>query len=106
MFDLAQKLLSLSLEMEHLSQADEWQKVEEIQTQRAALIAQIASSDLSELSEKEARELADLITQSQAAEQRCTQLAERQRGTLTSQHTKVSKGKAMQKAYGAQRPRR
>lgn len=106
MFDLAQKLLTLSLEMEHLAQADEWQKVEEIQTQRAALITQIASLDLSVLSAEEARDLTDLITKSQATEQRCTQLAARQRNALTSQHTKVSKGKAMQKAYGAQRPLR
>lgn len=101
MLDLAQELLTLSQEMLTLAEQKDWQKLAELQAKREALIKELDALDLSHLNQTQITEFSTLIIQSRELERRCRQLAEAGRDILTSEHRKVSKGKAMQKAYGA-----
>ena len=106
MFDLAQKLLSLSQQMLSCAENSEWENLADIQTKRAEIIRQLDTLDLSSLDQPSSVQLSELLTQSRDLEQRCMQLTETAQGKLTAEQVKVSKGKAMRKAYGAHSNRR
>jgi len=106
MFDLAQKLLSLSQQMLSCTENKEWKKLSDIQAERAELVRQLDVIDMSALDYQKSTEMGALLLQIRNLEKQCIQLVETQRRSLTAEHTKVSKGKAMQKAYGAYSNRR
>lgn len=106
MFDLAQKLLSLSQQMLTHAQNKDWHQLTESQASRAQIVGQLDKLDISRLSRTDSLEMEQLLTESRNLEKQCIRLAEAERKGLTTAHTKVSKGKAMQKAYGATSNRR
>jgi len=101
MFDLAQKLLSLSHKMLRHAQNKAWPELAKIQSERAQIVRKLEDIDTTRLNQKDSLEIEKLLTKSRLLEKECVQLAEMERKGLTAEHTKVSKGKAMQKAYGA-----
>lgn len=93
LFELTQKLLSAS------DQKD-WDSVEAIQAQRLALLKQMEAYNPETLPEPVASEVAQMLSEIREIEKHCRALATAQRDELTQAHGKVSKGKAMQRAYG------
>lgn len=106
MFDLAQKLLSLSKEMLFHAQNKDWHQLSQTQAKRAHIVRQLETFEMDRLNQTDSLEMGKLLAESRKLEKRCVQLAETERKGLTAEHTKVSKGKAMQKAYGATGNRR
>jgi len=102
-FDLAKKLFELTQQMKHSSEQSEWEAVEQIQQQRLTVLKLLHESPIEQLPEQAAREVTQLLQETQRLEDVCEQLAVNQRNQLTKEHGKVSKGKAMQQAYGAHR---
>ena len=100
MIDLAQELFEQSLKL--LSQAEDgaWDFLEETQTVRAALIRQIEKQPTAQLKKTDSELISQLLQESRALEKKCELLVRQRRDSLTSEHGKVSRGKAMQKAYG------
>lgn len=101
MIDLAHELLLLSQKMLSLAESKEWQVLEDTQNQRLQIIRKLEMEDASSLSKPESEEVANLLKQCRDLERQCEELATYQRTSLTSVHTKMSKGKAMKRAYGA-----
>ncbi|WP_370298991.1 flagellar protein FliT [Pontibacterium sp.] len=101
MIDLVKKLFELTLEMKALSDNGDWETVEKLQQQRAVLLTHIQDTPFDELTETDTREAARLIKEIKRLETQCEEQATLQRNLLTQKHGKLSKGKAMQKAYGA-----
>lgn len=101
MFDLAQKLFELSKKMLANAQRNEWEDIPNIQAERQKIIAQLEQSDMSRFTREESAAMEKLLTQSRAIEKQCVELTETAKKGLTNEQVKVSKGRAMQKAYGA-----
>lgn len=103
MIDLAQELLKQSKNMLSQAEAGEWELVEKTQQIRSNLIQQLEKEPSAGLSKKESETLAQLLFNSRQLEQMCEIHVRKSQKTLTSEHGKLTKGKAMQKAYGAYR---
>lgn len=100
MIDLVKKLFELTHEMKALSEKGDWETVEKVQHQRTVLLTRIQGVSFDELTETDAREAAQLLKETKQLETQCQEQATLQRDLLTKKHGKLSKGKAMQKAYG------
>lgn len=103
MIDLAQELLKLSENM--LSQAKEgaWNLVEQTQAIRIELIQKLEKKPTTSLNPSDSDAVARLILKSRELEKQCEFIVRKSQNGLTSEHSKLSRGKAMQKAYGANR---
>lgn len=101
MIDLAQELLTLSQKMLSHAENKEWEALEEIQTNRSLLVQKLEAEDTSRLTQPDSEAISNLLQESRSLEKRCEQLAAIQRDLLMIEHSNVSKGKAMKKAYGA-----
>lgn len=101
MIDLAQELLSLSQKMRSHAEKKEWQALEAIQAKRLLLVRKLEIEDTHTLTKQESEFVAKLLQESRTLEKECEHLAAAQRNSLMTEHSKVTKGKAMKKAYGA-----
>lgn len=100
MIDVAQKLFELTEQLKQKTALDEWDEVEKIQTQRLELLTEISNGQLESISEQTASKVRELLEDARKVEQECEALAAEHRTQLTKEHGKLSKGKAMQRAYG------
>ncbi|MCO4758791.1 MAG: flagellar protein FliT [Oceanospirillaceae bacterium] len=101
MIDLAQELLSLSQKMLSCAENKEWQALETIQAKRLLSVQKLEAEESKNLTKAESEIVSRLLHESRALEKQCEQLAAIQRKSFITEHSKISKGKAMKKAYGA-----
>jgi hypothetical protein len=101
MIDLAQELLSLSQKMLSCAENKEWQALETIQAKRLLLVQKLEVEDTGKLTKPESESVSKVLLESRALEKQCEQLAAIQQKSFMTEHSKISKGKAMKKAYGA-----
>lgn len=100
MLDLAQKLLSLSQELLAHTENEAWDAAEETQQKRNQLVQELALKPVETLKKEESEQLSEMLLTCRALEQQSEVLLRNNSQQLAAQQKKISKGQAMQKAYG------
>lgn len=100
MLDLAQELWDLTRELQEKTAEKAWQDVEVIQAKRAEILKKIDQALSETSSDETAVEVRQLLESCKKLEAECLANVEHARNALTEEQQKLSRGKAMQKAYG------
>ncbi len=100
MLDLAQELWSLTRELQAKANEKAWEEVEVIQVKRTKILQKIEQALTHLATDKTVAEARQLLERCKQAEAECLSLAEQARNDATKEQQKLSRGKAMKKAYG------